>query len=329
MMNTCLINFSRESFLFSVKKLMDGGGQLAMDTYDVEEISDKLKPVLCQNVERSFLNEDGCKLSFQPNVCSPQETPNEVIEITEANLNGINALKGTKLYALTGLPITADVASPCVTSTSRWVRQPDDAVCANTANLGAKTLMAFSDLISSKGIRTDIDFNPNVVDVFRSIRDCDAADDTKLELGNVRAGDGACWKHVHPLELSVLDLTSAPTTKYTKISGPKVTIDDMGWLYGEEDTGFSTYKNVGILDDHVPTAGSPFPLSDADVQDAFKSLDFNPNRAPVLVCGSPNEVASDPFYGDYGFTVVVPEGTGFRNWGIHDYSMQRHTTWSE
>lgn len=306
-----------------------------MDTYDVDEVAGK--PVLCQNVERSSLNEDGCKLSFQPNVCSPSETPNEVIEITEANLNGINALKGRKLYALTGLPFTDDVdasgrpylKSPCVTSTSRWVRNPDDAVCANTANLGATTLKTFSDLISSKNMRTDIDFNPNVVDVFRSIRDCDAADDTKLELGNVRAGDGICWKHVHPLELSVLDLTSAPTTKYTKISGPKVTIKDMVWLYGEEDTGFSTYTYVGILDDHVPTGGSPFPLSDAGVQDAFKSLDFNPNEAPVLVCGSPNEVASDPFYGDYGFAVVVPEGTGYRNWGIHDYSAQRHTVWSE
>lgn len=315
---------------------MDGGGQLVMDTYDVDEVAGK--PVLCQNVERSSLNEDGCKLSFQPNVCSPHETPNEVIEITEANLNGINALMGRKLYALTGLPFTDDVdsngraylKSPCVKSTSRWVRKPDDAVCANTANLGETTLKTFSDLISSRGMRTDINYNPNVVDVFRSIRDCDAADDTKLELGNVPAGDGTCWKHVHPLELSVLDLTSASTTKYTKISGPKVTIKDMVWLYGEKDTGFSTYKNIGVLDEHhVPTKNSLFPLSDAAVKDSFKSLDFNPNEAPVLVCGSPKEVASDPFYGDRGFSVVVPEGTGFRNWGIHDYSTQRHTVWSK
>ncbi len=308
-----------------------------MDTYNNNEVAGK--PVLCQNVERSSLNEDGCKLSFEPNVCSPGETPIEVIELTEANLNDIKTLNGRKLYALTGLPFTDDVdasgraylKSPCVgTSTSRWVRKPDDANCANTANLGATTVKTFSDLISSKGMRTDIDYNPNVVDVHRSVRECNAADDTKLELGNVRAGDGTCWKHVHPLELTVLDLTSAPTTKYTKISGPKVTIKDMVWLYGEEDTGFSSYTKVGILDDHAPiTKNSPFPLSDTGVQDAFKSLDFNPNEAPKLVCGSPREVASDPFNGDYGFFVVVPEGTGFRNWGIHDFSAQRHTVWSE
>ncbi len=314
---------------------MDGGGQLIMDTYDVNEVAGK--PVLCQNVERHSLNEDGCKLSFEPNVCSPQETPNEVIEITEANLSGIKALTGRKLYALTSLPFTDDVDSngraylkkPCVGSTSRWVRRPDDAVCANTANLGETTLKTFSDLISSRGMRTDIDYNPNVVDVFRNIRGCDAADDTKLELGNVRAGDGSCWKHVHPLELSVLDLTSASTTKYTKISGSKVTINDMAWLYGEEDNGFSTYTNVGILDDHVPANNAPSPLSDAGVQDTFKSLDLNPSKGPKIVCGSVGEVASDPFNGDYGFTVVIPEGTGYRNWGIHDYSAQRHTVWSK
>ena len=312
-----------------------------MDTYNVDDVAGA--PVLCQNVDRHSLNKDGCKLSFQTNACRPGENPTEVIEITVPNLEGINALKATKLYALTGLPITADVdvsgkpylESPCVRSTSRWVRNPEDNICANTANLGATTMKTFSDLISGKGIRTDINYNQNVVDVRRARRDCDAADEAKLEFGNVRAGDGTCWKHVHPLEFSVLDLTSAPTAKYTKrASGPFVTINDMEWLYGEEALNFPNHKNVGILDDHVPTKGSPFPLNDAGVENAYKSLDLNPDGAAVLVCGSPNEVASDPFYGDYGFTVVEPEGnpqinSGFRSWSIHEFSAQRHATWSE
>lgn len=48
---------------------------------------------------------------------------------------------------------------------------------------------------------------------------------------------------------------------------------------------------------------------------------------PVLICGTPDEVSSDPLHGDRGFTVVEPEGTGFRSRKIDDLSSQRHTIW--
>jgi len=51
------------------------------------------------------------------------------------------------------------------------------------------------------------------------------------------------------------------------------------------------------------------------------------DHRPVLICGTPDEVASDPLHGDRGFTVVEPEGTGFRSRKIDDLSAQRHTIW--
>jgi uncharacterized protein (DUF1800 family)/uncharacterized protein (DUF1501 family) len=214
------------------------------------------------------------------------------------------------------------LTSPCAsTSTSRWVRDPSDIICANTAGLGPKTIKTYSDLISGKGM-TNNDFNPNVVDVRRAIRSCDAEDTTKLELGNVQVG-ATCWKHVHPSELSVVDFTTADVTKYGVSTSPRVTINDMVWFYTQANSV------IGTLDDHVKLDGSePSPLDDASVQDAHGTLEYNPSKAGVLVCGSPNEVASDPWHGDRGFDVTHAEGTGYRTMSIWELAAQRHTTWA-
>ena len=54
----------------------------------------------------------------------------------------------------------------------------------------------------------------------------------------------------------------------------------------------------------------PAPLNDAAVQDAYKTVIYNPVGVPKLVCGSPDEVSSDPFNGDQGFDLVIPENEG-------------------
>ena len=66
---------------------------------------------------------------------------------------------------------------------------------------------------------------------------------------------------------------------------------------------------------------------DDAVKAAYGTLDYNPSEGPVLVCGSPNEVASDPFNSEHGFDVTVPEIHGFRSMSIWELSAQRHTTW--
>jgi hypothetical protein len=98
---------------------------------------------------------------------------------------------------------------------------------------------------------------------------------------------------------------------------------------------------VGKLNEHVVIGNAnpskqqtiafsklPLLLKDENVQNAFKTVEYNPALTPVLVCGSVDEVASDPTLGGRGFEHVEPEGTGYRSKSIHRYSAQRHTIWS-
>lgn len=315
----CLLmqtHFSLHSLILPLPQLMDGGGQLVMDTDSLVAGTQ----VTCQNAEPNFLNDGHCKLSYQSNVCSPRQNPKNVIVINEDTLAGINSMMNKKLYAVKGLTVTDYDCAPCHCSTSRWMKDESDVSCANTANIGSETLRTFADLISGSTVKEE-DYNPSVVQVKRSIRNCDSADEFKLDLGAVQTGDGTCWKHVHRYELDVIDFTVADGSKYTMVGTASVTINDMAWF---DTTAFDV---IGKLGDHVDLSGAPAPLNDGNVQNAYGTLDFNPNEGPVLVCGSPNEVASDPFNGEHGFDVTIPEITGYRSLSIWQLSAQRHTTW--
>ena len=160
--------------------------------------------------------------------------------------------------------------------------------CQNVAGIGEQTQDTFIDLID----RRDFDgtHNPNVIDVRRSLRDCDSSDSSKVYLGKVRAGDGTCWHHVHPSELTVFDLTNADQSKYS-ISGNTVSMST-NYLYGTIEANPDVYTEIGKMDDHIPSKG-PFPINTDEVQSAFATYEFNPSSGGVLVCGSPDEVASD------------------------------------
>ena len=84
------------------KPLADGGGQLVLDTYNPLQPG---KQVICHNVHRAYDNEDGCQLSYLDTACSPGAEPQETIVLDRTNLEGINALTGRNLYAVTGLTI--------------------------------------------------------------------------------------------------------------------------------------------------------------------------------------------------------------------------------
>lgn len=85
---------------------------------------------------------------------------------------------------------------------------------------------------------------------------------------------------------------------------------------------------ISRLDDHVESL--PAPLDGQDIFDAFATLEYNPQGKSVLMCGSPEEVANDPFYGDNGFGVVMPENSGMPSsltkW---EESGMKHTIWTE
>lgn len=132
--------------------------------------------------------------------------------------------------------------------------------------------------------------NPNVADVRRVLRGCDSADASKVYLGKVQTGDGSCWHHVHPLELTVFDLTEADGAQYT-ITGDEVSMST-AFLYGTINVNPITYTDIGTLGDHISSEG-PYPINTHEVQSAFAKYEFNAASEGILMCGSPDEVASD------------------------------------
>jgi hypothetical protein len=203
--------------------------------------------------------------------------------------------------------------------TSRWMKEVDAENCPNTATLGGNTYKLFSDLISANsGV-----YNPNIRDVTREIRVCDSIDVYKLDLGKVQLSDGTCWKHVHDLERSIIDLTDADPADYI-VTGSVAQVSN---AFLDSILNDPAYPIIGNLDDHTIIQGSSrSPLDQQDVQDAFMTLEYNPSRQAVLICGSPGEVATDPFASDHSFDITLPQNTGARTMSIWELSAQRHTT---
>jgi len=172
--------------------------------------------------------------------------------------------------------------------TSRWMKEVDAENCPNTANLGGNTYKLFTDLISA-------------------------------DLGKVLLADGTCWKHVHDLEHGIFDLAGADPADYN-VTGSVAQVSN-AFVDG------TAYPIIGKLDDHIVIDGSHIsPLDQQDVQDAFMTLEYNPSRQAILICGSPGEVATDPFASDHGFDITMPQRTGTRTMSIWELSAQRHTT---
>lgn len=325
----------------------DGGGQLVLDSDGLTGFSNYNgmydgTQVMCQNSVKTYLNEDHCKLSYLPSACEPDTKPNRVIILNDENLAGIRALTGKKVYAIEGLPLLTDYSvttgynAPCGTTkykgqTSRWIRDEDDQVCANTANLGSVSYKIFRDIIDAR----DRNLSPNIVDATRTYRTCDSTDENKLDMGKIKATDGSCWRHSHHHEKDVFDFTSSSVDQYVNSGTSTVSMPL---------TAFNSLSNkvlLGKLDEHVfvdidsPSkeqrvviSNVPLLLKDENVQNAFMTAEYNPALTPVLVCGSVDEVASDPTLGERGFEHVEPEGTGYRSKNIHRYSAQRHTIWA-
>ena len=316
--------------------LMDGGGSIVMATQDSElgigGNNPAGEPVKCMNVKRNFYNEDHCKLSNLETACAAETKPKKVIVLDDANLEGIRADTGMMLYAIAGLTLSdvydtnTGFNSPCASTNrdqwSRWMKDESDSVCENVANLGNGTLKLYQDTVDALDYW---DYNDLIVDSLRDHRTCDAVDETKTYLGKVRASDGSCWQHVHISEMNVVDLTGVDEALYT-ISGNVATVTSMDAF----NNGIASLPVIGKYHDHVQIDNSlPSPLNDQEVQDKYKTYEYNPQGQSVLMCGSPEEVASDPFYGEQGFDVVTPDNSGLRSRSEYEFAGQKHTIWTK
>ena len=309
---------------FPFSQLPDGGGSLAINTYG------KTK---CHNVKRNFYNEENCKLSYLSTACAANTEPKKVIVLDDANLAGIRSQSsGRKLYVVTNLTLSdvydesTGFSAPCADTNrlqwSRWIKDESDTECENVANLGDGTLKLFQDMIDSRGLVGD--FNEDIVDVNRDHKLCDVSDKEKRYLGKVKSLDGTCWKHIHQSEMNVYDLTGADESMYA-INGNMATIMSMEIFSSSIESNFTV---VGRFGDHVEIDNNsiPSPLNNQEIQDTYMSLEYNPQGHSVLVCGSPSEIASDPFHGDNGFDVVAPE---IRSKSVWELSGQKNTIWTD
>ncbi len=259
--------------------------------------------------EVSFANNTKAYWDYKISLPTMRNPTQSTLQFGEVELPGV---------ILPAFPIDHKCA-PGAARTSRWMKQVGEAVCPNTANLGEKTQKLFANLIS--GTKSSV-YNPNVVDVTREYSECDVVDTYKLDLGLVKGDDGSCWKQVHDLEHSIVDLTPASPLDYSVSGGvAQVTNAFMGGIVNDP-----AYPIVGKHDDHSLVDGALPPLSQQDVKDAFMTLEYNPSGQAVLICGSPGEVATDPFASDAAFDIGMPQNTGTRDRTIWELSSERHTT---
>ena len=202
--------------------LPDGGGRLSIATQGLWRGSGTGhrtpgEQVMCQNVEPNFLNEEGCKLSYLKEACSPSQYPDDMIYLDEATVAGLREMTSKNVYIVENLEIDKllDVSSlygaPCGDGAyiSRWIHDETDLLCESSVVLGEETVRMFRALIDARG--ESVVANAHLVDVQKAVfpngLQCSAGDKTKTIFGSILASDGTCWRHVHHQEHSVVDFS--------------------------------------------------------------------------------------------------------------------------
>jgi hypothetical protein len=286
----------------------DGGGALSRQ---VEASGRKsLLRTSCGNPLMNFLNEKGCYLSDDPDVCSvTNELDEGSVVTTRIKLNGdtfrllYEFTRGARVvYSVNGLrqnELGLPYNPPCTPSTrSRWVPVGYINGCSE-ASPGIATISTFVTLIEESR-----DTNPHVRDVFTpSIGNiCDAADVEKLDF-QVLVGN-QCWQNVHQDHLQVFDFSAwvnahpggaAAIRSFAEVSGTFVlAFPDWHPMSRWHEDGRDFRQSVGRLGDTVQLR---LPAALAKFIDGEVVGSENAQQSPPsgVVCGSPEEVGNDPF----------------------------------
>jgi len=233
-------------------------------------------------------------LSYLTTTCAPGETPNEVIILNDANLEGIRAATGRKIYAVTWPTPPNQPGSPCGSSAwndqiSRWIKDEDDTVCFNSMNLQDESIRVFQDIIDQRG-RNLIYQNDDIVDAVKKWRSCHDSDTAKSQLGKVKARDGICWRQTHAMDMSVVDLSSiANIDAYVTTGSSIITLSEEDVDLSKDIEALHASLTIGRYGDHInlnppERVVLPSPLNDASIQATFKTIEFNPFARYVLCC---------------------------------------------
>ncbi|CAB9519484.1 Protein of unknown function (DUF1800) [Seminavis robusta] len=200
--------------------IADGGGSLVNEF----AVPDEMFSVKCSNVPRTFLNEEGCTLSTDPNVCTyrqfetvSRQTSSEVnpnFVVSRENMRKLyevskDASRTAYYYVVEGVDIKRDdtVPAPCTPGSgkatkSRWL--VIDCAARTEADVSATT----NDYMVSRIIKEAVKegANPYVIDAYHpkgATTRCDEADVDLKGFEVYDAASDACWRNVHTDYLNV------------------------------------------------------------------------------------------------------------------------------
>lgn len=288
----------------------------------------------CSNVPRDFLNEDDCYLSDSAWACSADtsllgqnevDLPVSMFKMTHEAMRTIYTASGAGdhgtvyLYAIRGLNITLDQQAPRPCDPGRSSRWLPIACSGAAAGVDAEIQAIFRELIDVTPHKSpeDKDFNPYLLDVYYPPSHVSCSKDVSDQSGfEIEDSQGRCWLNTHPDELNVYDfahwVTSHPGN--TDLSNPILDAaksNNTVLLFPEShellrwQTSKDSFRGPWKLGANVNFHRLPLDLRTKDIAEVLSidlagssSMGYFETTGPgTLVCGSPNEVATDPFLG--------------------------------
>lgn len=307
---------------------IDGGGPLVQATSG----NSMSRRTRCFSAPMTFLNEEHCVLSTDPNVCGSIET-DETSDVTLEDSvfeKVFDASGGSRIiFAVFDQPQEPIVVPyPCTKEfTSRW-KKASSYRCTRSpaANLTAHTFKALLKKASQS------DDNKYVRDVFfpYNMNMCDISD--RERFGFAVKVDGDCYENVHPDYNQVYDFT-----EWARIhkGGAKPYQDQAktGTFLLQYPASHSSYRwrdNVqkrGSVLTNLGRLGDTITVHDVQgAEEAFSSILVDPSLAQsAVVCGSPFEVASKPSLAGSKHRGAFPITSKYNNTG----QASSVTVWSD
>jgi hypothetical protein len=304
--------------------LVDGGGGTVLATdYNAQ----------CANAPRTFLNEKYCFMSNSTISCSPSNSPDGSIVLSNTSITTFfNATTGhLYIYVIDGLRIEDDssIPPPCTVGTiSRWRRQQTDKCITNAQ---ADTAALFQQLITQS-----TDTSTIIRDIiFPSQSSCNTLDMARKML-KIQIGPD-CWITTHPDNLNVYDFTywtlngthpgntalTNPIGKFA-VAGSSTLLYPKGHSMYRWNINKDIFKLIGRYNDTIAFTDLPDYLRQGYIADAF-GLTSGPVSSGSVVCGSPGEVANlVESYPAFDITRSPEEDTASMN----DFIQQRKTVWT-
>ena len=224
------------------------------------------------------------------------------ITLDDASIKKYYELGDKHVHYVEGLPIT-DVSSPCSTTKSRFIFNPDNSVCSSdSTDSSIKSAIEAAILAST-------DANTNIIDI-NVKNDCSGngigakVSVTKLD------GTVLCYEHTHPDEHSVFDFTlwssvhtgnadaykggrANPIAQFALNGLAKLTFPSWHviarWNTGRKENNKQAIVLLGRLGDEVAFSSLPREYQFKTMADYVGVTSTLADDGGVEVCGSPGE----------------------------------------